>query len=476
VAYRRVGGVAGATIVGGLATNAPEPSSDGRTYVFTLRPGLRFSDGSAVQPEDFRASMERTLRRGRRVPALFSGIVGARRCAARPSRCDLSAGIQVDARARTITIRLVRRDGDFLHKLTTPFAFVVPAGTSTRTGDAAPPGTGPYRIASWDRHRGGVLVRNRYFRPWAPQARPSGFADRIEVAVRPVRTVPAQIAKVQDGKADLVVIAHPFGSFVTPRRLRSLGSRAPGRLSTFPTTTTEWMFLNAERPPFDDVRVRRALNYATDRAHLVAIAGGRAVAVSTCQILAHAFPGHEPYCPYGAAPDMRRLRAQIAESGHAGERVVVRAPSGQPAGRYFTALLDDLGFRASLRVLGPEYFDRVLNLRSQAQIGFEGWSSDYLSPSSMLGPSFTCATEAERSSANASHSCDRRLAALVDRALAASGAEASARWAAADRYVVDQAYAVPLTNHRAAVLVSERVGNVQNHLQWFTLLDQLWVR
>ena len=50
------------------------------------------------------------------------------------------------------------------------------------------------------------------------------------------------------------------------------------------------------------------------------------------------------------------------------------------------------------------------------------------------------------------------------------------RWAAADRYVVDQAFAVPLTNHRAAVLVSERVGNVQNHLQWFTLLDQLWVR
>jgi hypothetical protein len=64
----------------------------------------------------------------------------------------------------------------------------------------------------------------------------------------------------------------------------------------------------------------------------------------------------------------------------------------------------------------------------------------------------------------------------VDRALAAHGAEAANRWAAADRYVIDQAYAVPLTNHRAAVLVSERVGNVQNHLQWFTLLDQLWVR
>ena len=47
VAYRRVEGAAGATLVGALATNAPAPSRDGRTYVFTLRRGLRFSDGTA---------------------------------------------------------------------------------------------------------------------------------------------------------------------------------------------------------------------------------------------------------------------------------------------------------------------------------------------------------------------------------------------------------------------------------------------
>ena len=63
VAYRRVGGSAPG-LVGALATNAPEPSRDGRTYVFTLRPGVRYSDGRLVEPEDFRASMERLLRIG----------------------------------------------------------------------------------------------------------------------------------------------------------------------------------------------------------------------------------------------------------------------------------------------------------------------------------------------------------------------------------------------------------------------------
>ena len=62
VAYRRVPGSAAGTLVGGLATRPPAPSQDGRTYVFTLRRGIRYSDGTPVRPGDFRASMERYLR------------------------------------------------------------------------------------------------------------------------------------------------------------------------------------------------------------------------------------------------------------------------------------------------------------------------------------------------------------------------------------------------------------------------------
>ena len=186
VGYRRVSGAAGATIVGALATDAPPPSHDGRTYVFTLRRGLRYSDGRPVRPEDFRASMERFLQITRHLfTPWFAAIVGAPRCVNRRARCDLSRGIETDPRARTITIHLTRPDGDLLHKLTQPFAFVVPSDTPRRlTGDHAPPGTGPYRFASWNVNRGGTLVRNPYFRSRAGQARPAGFADRIEVEVR----------------------------------------------------------------------------------------------------------------------------------------------------------------------------------------------------------------------------------------------------------------------------------------------------
>jgi ABC-type transport system substrate-binding protein/DNA-binding SARP family transcriptional activator len=492
VAYRRAGGVAGATLVPALATRVPKPSRDGKTYVFTLRRGLRYSDGRPVRPDDFRASIERFLRiTGEHRPQYYAGIVGARQCARHPANCDLSAGIETDPRARTITVHLLRRDTEFLHKLTCPFAFVVPSDTPVRlTGDEAPPGTGPYRVATWAANRGGRLVRNPYFGSSGPRARPAGFADRIEVSTRrddTGRALEEQVADVQRGAADLAVVANPFGTHFGPDRLARLAARSPGQIHSAPAGATDWMFLNVRRRPFDDARVRRALNYATDRDRLVAIAGGREFARPTCQILPSGFPGYEPYCPYTAqpaprrgwsAPDVDRARRLVAQSGTKGARIVVWGPDFQRrAARYFVGLLDDLGFRASLRILPTnEYFPTVMTLRSRRQIGLQGWALDYVSASSFIQPHFVCTSLAERDRLNASHSCDRTLVTAAARAAAAQGADAAAAWAATDRRIVKLAPAVPMTNRRAVVFVSKRVDDVQYHAQWSTLLDQLWVR
>ena len=145
VAYRRVEGAAGATLVGALATDVPAPSADRKTYVFTLRPGLRFSDGRPVRPEDVRASMERFLQatRGRpaeeQFPPFYAGIVGARKCMAGSAPCELGRGIATDAEARTVAIHLTRPDAEFLHKLAVLFAFVVPADSARRATTGRPP-------------------------------------------------------------------------------------------------------------------------------------------------------------------------------------------------------------------------------------------------------------------------------------------------------------------------------------------------
>jgi peptide/nickel transport system substrate-binding protein len=337
----------------------------------------------------------------------------------------------------------------------------------------------------WDARRGGLLVRNPYFRG-TPRSRPAGFVDRVEVRVRRLGTTEAQIAAVQRGAADLAVIAGAFGSYVTADRLRALVTDSPGRVHSAPVPTTDWMFLDVRRRPFDDIDVRRAINLAFDRARVVRLTGGPEVGQPACQIVPAAFPGHEPYCPYTASPsgagawtgpDLQRARRLVAASGRAGARIVVWMPPFRRAvGRYFTAVLNRLGFRATLRVPPGEGFGAETDDVLRAHASPQGWAADYLAPSTFLETNFACANAAERGGLNFSRLCDATLERRIDRALALSPAYATAAWAAAEHRLTDLAAAVPMTQRRAAVLVSRRVGNVQHHPQLFTLLDQMWVR
>ena len=485
VAYRRVPGVAGATLVGGLATRPPKPSPDGRTYVFTLRRGLRYSDGTPVRPGDFRASMERYLGAPANGSEYYTGIVGAQQCVSGRGRCDLSRGIESDAHARTITIHLTAPDPEFLHKLTLPFAYVVPPGTPAHAADRAfePPGTGPYRISGWDVRHGGVLVRNPHFRPTG--ARPAGFADRIKVAVTPLGRVETHTAAIERGGADLTwLVDFPLREFFP-----GLLARAPGQLHSLAVPGPFWMFLNVRRPPFDDIRVRQAVNFAVDRAKLVELYGGPGAAAPACQIVSPAFPGYSPHCPYTAdpsrgggwtAPDLERARRLVAASGQAGARVTVHVgvEERRRAGPYFVSLLRDLGFHARLHVVPADvdYFAEVQRRDSRMQMGFYGWAPDYMSASTVLDPTFGCTARDDPKLHNISHVCDARLDAAIDRARAAAPVHAPAAWAAVDRRVVDLAATVPYVTTRFTIFVSKRVGNVTFHPMYQTLLDQMWVR
>jgi peptide/nickel transport system substrate-binding protein len=259
---------------------------------------------------------------------------------------------------------------------------------------------------------------------------------------------------------------------------------------------TDYMFLNTRVPPFDDLRVRQALNYAVDRARMVESLGGPLAAQPTCQLLPPAVPGYRPYCPYtlgrspgGAwtAPDLARARALVAASETRGTRVEVLAYDqfGRVEfGRYVVSLLRRLGFRSTLRVipeLFPDYLEYAGDSRNRAQIGTFGWYVDFASAAPFLRDLFSCSSFVPESASNLNLSafCDSAIDATMARAAemqASDPVRANALWAEADRALVDQAAAVPLVNQRAVGFVSEGVGNYQLHPQWLTLLDQLWVR
>ena len=487
ISYRRTGGTTFGPLVADLATDVPEAGADGRTYVFTLRRGIRFSNGAALQPEDFRASMEDLLERhGKNIPSFFDAIVGAPRCVRRPRSCDLSSGIVTDRRERTITLRLTRPDPYLLYKLATPFAYVVPAGRPFGQDRVLPPGTGPYRVDRFSARQGAELTRNPRFRVWSQDASPEGVADRIRVRVS--GDARGQVAAVERGELDVIELAGPFGTSIPAKEIRALSTRHSGRLQTAATPSLFFVWMNVREPPFDDVRVRRAVNHALDRERVAELEGGAPLALPACHHVAPGHPGYAPECDYTrrarhgiwSAPDMDRARALIERSGTAGRRVRVTVPTEKlEVGRYLARLLERLGYRSRLHEAGPypDYRSYVADSRNRAQIGTEGWAADFPTPSDFT-TLFRCAHYRPRSpeNANLSRYCDEGFERRVGSALRARGAEADRRWRDAYGHLARSAPAAPLVNRRGAVFISERLGNYQHHPLFGVLLDQVWVR
>jgi YVTN family beta-propeller protein len=489
VGYRRVAGLVGDQLVPDLATTLPVPTGGGKTYVFQLRSGVRYSTGQLVRPEDFRRGIERVFMIDNKPggfsfipPYAFGGIVGAAQCERSPGRCDLSQGIVTSDTANTVTFHLTAPDPQFLYKLAFPWAYPVPSGTPDHQISAAQlPATGPYLTKSLIPAHAWVLVRNPRFRPWSQQAQPGGYPDRIVVRFD---VAPGQAAAaVEHGRAD-VLLAPP------PNLLGQLDTRYTSQLHSGPLVGTFALVLNPRIPPFNKLAARQALNYAIDRHRVIALNGGPLTAQPTCQILPPTMPGYQPYCPYtlhpsrgGAwtAPDLARAQRLVRASGTRGDTVTVldllrSNKPGAATARYVASVLDRLGYRASVRLTANagKYGNLQSDSRNRPQISFYTWFQDFPAPWDFIGPLLTCT-----GNANAAGFCDPRIDAQVRQALAlqTQGLAAAMRlWTTLDHELTDQAPWVPLYTPRALTVLSARVGNYQFHPFWNLLIDQLWVR
>ena len=488
VTLNHAGGPEGAQLVPDLALSLPTASDDGRTYTFRLRRGIRFSTGQTVRPRDVRRSFERMFDLESSGRSLYGRIVGAKACLRGGRDCNLGRGIVANDRDNSVTFSLVAADPDFAYKLALPYAFVLPASTPHREARSPLPATGPYRISSFVPGHEIRLVRNPRFRVWSTAAQPAGNPDQIVWRLGLSPRVAAR-AVTQD-EADLISdLGGPPAALSEELRLRF-----PGQLHSNPGMVTDFLFLNTNAKPFDDIRVRRAVNYAIDRNRVVEIYGGPTMAQPTCQILPPQMPGFRRYCPYTSnprsdgrwrGPDLRKARRLIAASGTEGMAVKVWSTptpaTSREQGRYATALLRRLGYRASLHLLPDAAFFRYTdNSRNKAQVVSGGWGADYPSASSLIGK-LTCSAFIPNSAStfNTSGFCDPafdRLVGRAERLQTTDRPEALAAWARFDRELTDRAVWLPTVTGNVTDIVSKRVGNYRFHPFWGVLVDQLWVR
>jgi peptide/nickel transport system substrate-binding protein len=482
VGFRRDGGIAGIQLVPDLAVSLPTPTDEGKTYTFRLRPGIRYSNGKLVEPQDFRAALERLFETGTQGGTLYnSGIVGAGRCRLGGPHCDLSRGIVTNSSARTVTIHLTAPDAELLDKLAMPPASFVPPGTPVHGPvDSRPvPGTGPYMIASYRKGHYVRLSRNPYFREWSADAQPNGYPDHI--LWRFDRRIEAETKLVQRGTADYT---SDLPNLPKPQ-LELIATRFPSQLHANTAPSTSHFFLNTRVAPFGDVRVRRAVNIAFDR-NAFARRLGKVVAAPTCQLLPPASPGFRRFCPYAAGSGKRLevARNLVRSSGTTGTEVAVWVPSAIVAqGRYMAAVLESLGYHTRVRTVPmTAYFNNVLDSRVRAQVGYYTWAADYPSAATFLREQFTCNAFVAASpglNTNLAEFCDPHVDAAIARATAVQAHDppaAALLWQSVERQILAQAPVVPTSNRRWVDFVAKRVGNYQFSPQLGFLIDQAWVK
>jgi peptide/nickel transport system substrate-binding protein len=310
-------------------------------------------------------------------------------------------------------------------------------------------------IQRWDPRRGGLLVRNPHFEVWSPD-RPDGFPDEIAMRLDRPRT---QVDAVERGAADIALLPQETHA------VAQLRTRHRARLHTDHALGTAFLFLNVRTPPFDDPRVRRAINYAVDRDRVAELFGGRETQRPTCQLLPPGIQGYAPPCRYTVNPnpagtwigsDLARARRLVAASGTRGMKVEFWGTQPWPqVGRYFRSLLAELGYRAELRTFDDLHLigeNAAGEPRPRPQLGLWGWGAG--SPFGFYHWLVACS-----GLSNLSRFCDPEIDTRAKRAAGARGAEAVELWRDLETSLADQAPAVPLVNSSNISLTAERVGN-----------------
>lgn len=486
VKFKQAGGTDGFEIVPALAEAVPEPTNDGKTYVFKIRKGIKFSNGKEVMPSDVVASFQRIFKvKGPTTGSFYNGIVGADKCMAAAETCTLEGGVTGDDAAGTVTINLVAPDAEIFSKLAVPHASILPADAPLADAGTTPiPGTGAYMIASYDPNAEMVLKRNPSFKEWSVDAQPDGYPD--EIIYKFGLTEEAAINAIINGQIDWMFDTPPAD------RLPEIGSKYASQVHIDPLAAFWYAPMNTNLAPFDNVKVRQAVNYALDRDALVGLFGGEVLAQPVCQILPPDFPGHVDDClytkepgPSWVEPDMEKAQALIDESGTKGQKVTVIAEDNAVArgiGTYIASVLTELGYDASMKAISPNIqFTYIQNTNNNVQISVSQWYQDYPAASNFLNVLLSCGSfnKGSDSSINIAGYCNKDLDAQMKTAMTTALTDqdaANALWAKVDKGFMEQAPIAPLFTPKSVNFSSARLGNYVFNKQnrWF--VSQSWVK
>jgi ABC-type oligopeptide transport system substrate-binding subunit len=426
-------------------------SDRGRCYTFRLREGLRWSDGSPLTAEHFKATWLRNLRLD--PPASLTHLLYVIENARAFGERQLDDPEKVGVRAvddHTLEVRLQETIAYLPQLLAHSVAYplplwVVQSEQASWTDPSQIVGNGAYRLEEWRRGERLVLNRNPFYHGRFP-----GNVGRVECPV--IRDFGSMLERYATGALDAVnLITADAG--VVARARAAFGHE----LLFTPHASTFYMTFRTDRSPFDDVRVRQALVRAVDRDALVREASEGQYMPAHGGFVPPGMPAHSP--AIGLAYDADKAQDLLAQAGYPGGQgfpsvswLHSRGSAGEPVVPFMQrAWRENLGLE--LQAQGMEWGELMARRKlDPPHLSLIGWSADLPDPDGFLRATY-------HSSAGINAACcgwrNARFDALVEEAArVADPARRMALYQAADRILVCEETAImPLCYAQGRILI-----------------------
>jgi peptide/nickel transport system substrate-binding protein len=452
--YAHASGTAGSKVVPGLAKAMPKITDGGKTYSLDLQPGLHYSDGTPIKASDFTKTLERDFKINSPGTPFYTDIVGAEHFA--ETKTGGIPGVETNDKTGSIVIHLVKPRGTFNYELALLFVAPLPPGTPAKNlSSDPPPASGPYMITSaspskgweyernpeWTKHNGKVL-----------SSLPGGHVDKIDVSI--VRNDSTQVNEIEQNRTNWMQTTPPAD------RYAEIKEKYEGtQFRVEPTVSTYYFWMNTEKPPFNDLKVRQAVNYAVNPEAMERIYSGQLKA--THQILAPQMPGYKKFDLYPY--DMAKAKQMIREANPSDRDITVWTDNESPndeAGAYYANLLEELGFNAKLKTINADNYFTVIGNESTPDLdtGWLDWYADYPHPNdffqTLLAAESILPTNNTNVSRTAIPKLDAKIAKLREEEL---GPKQEAEYAELDKEYMEQAPWAPYGNKTVATFVDDEI-------------------
>jgi ABC-type transport system substrate-binding protein len=359
-------------------------SPDGLIYTFKLNPDAKFTNGRKVVAADVKYSIERAVNPKTQGPGggFYHSIVGQDKMA--DGSAQTISGIEAIG-DDTVKLALSQPDATFLNVLALNFASAVPKEVVEAEGadfGKKPLGSGAYILKEWISGQHLIFVRNPdYFR-----TRPHLDQFTVEIGQEPL----VNILRLQKGEVDIA------GDGIPPAKYLEIKNSPDAKdlIVDRSQLETSYITINVTKKPFDDVRVRKAINMAINKDRIVRIVNGRATPAT--QVLPPGMPGYDS--AYKGYPyDVEGAKKLMAEAGlKDGVSTTLYAMNTDPNPRIAQAIQQDLaaiGINAEIKSLAqPEVIAAGGNKDQSPLIwsGGMGWVNDFPDPSDFYGPILGC--------------------------------------------------------------------------------------